>query len=147
MSIEDMIQTIETLDDKNLGTGASSSEIAEASCLLNVEFPTSYRIFLEKYGWARLIYDELYGVGRHVPRHLDLVAVTLAEREKFSPILPRHLIPILPDGSGSHYCLDTSKSSQGECPVVFWDHNANEEQVPEVVDRDFGSWIARHVAE
>jgi hypothetical protein len=43
----------------------------------------------------------------------------------------------MPDGGGNHYCLDTNAMENGLCPVVFWDHELGEDQVP---DKMYGSF-------
>jgi cell wall assembly regulator SMI1 len=93
------------------------------------------------------MYDELYGVGDSVPEHLDLIANTVRERVDFRPYLPKYLVPVLADGAGNHYCLDLSKSDSGKCPVVFWDHDAGEQQIPSIVGPSFSDWIVGHVTE
>jgi hypothetical protein len=76
---------------------------------------------------------ELFGVGSDVPTYLDLVRMTESERSVARPHIPPSLIPILNDGFGNHYCLDTESLHDGECPVVFWDHEKGAKQDPEVV--------------
>jgi cell wall assembly regulator SMI1 len=106
MSIENMITTIDALADKEVGSGASAEAIQAAEQSLEVRLPKDYDAFLRTYGWARLMYDELYGVGDSVPEHLDLIANTVRERVDFRPYLPKYLVPVLADGAGNHYCLD-----------------------------------------
>jgi len=147
MSIENMTTTIERLLDKDLGDGASMDAIQTAERELGVKFPNDYEAYLRTYGWARLIYDELYGIGDSVPSHLNLTMNTLRERTDFRPCLPNHLVPVMPDGAGNHYCLDLSKTESGACPVVFWDHDEAEDQTPRIVGKSFSDWIVEHVTE
>ena len=55
--------------------------------------------------------------------------------------IPLHLVPIRADGGGNLSCLDTARMQGGECPVVFWDHELSEEQVPDKEADDFASWL------
>ncbi|MEI7462417.1 MAG: SMI1/KNR4 family protein [Pirellula sp.] len=147
MSIENMITTIEALADKEVGSGASAEAIQAVEQSLEIRIPKDYDAFLRTYGWARLMYDELYGVGDSVPEHLDLIANTVRERADFRPYLPKYLVPVLADGAGNHYCLDLSNADTGTCPVVFWDHEQGETQTPKIIGRTFSDWIAEHVTE
>jgi hypothetical protein len=57
------------------------------------------------------------------------------------PRVPRHLVPISPDGWGNHYCPDTSQFAEDECPVVFWSHEQGEDQEPEWTHSSFLAWL------
>lgn len=140
-----MTMTIDQLLDKDLGIGASEESIRDAAQELGVTLPNDYEAYLRTYGWARLLYDELYGIGDSVPAHLNLTTNTVRERTDFRPYLPKQLIPVMPDGAGNHYCLDLSKLEFGICPVVFWDHDEGEQQTPQIVGRSFSDWIVEYV--
>jgi hypothetical protein len=79
-----------------------------------------------------------------VPPWLNLVEMTRSEREQMRPALPHHLIPLMNDGGGNLYCLDSRGA--GEPPVVFWDHEAGDQQQPAEVAPDFISWLAGELA-
>ena len=146
MSVDNMFVTIDMLLDKEVGAGASVEAVKFASQTLDVHLPDDYKAFLVKYGWARLLRDEFYGVGENVPKHLDLITNTTSERTAFRPYLPVYLVPVLPDGAGNHYCLDVSRSSAGICPVVFWDHEEGETQRPEDIAVSFSDWMVSHIS-
>ena len=147
MSTENMTTTIDALPDKEIGSGASAEAVQAVEQTLGVEFPNDYDAFLRRYGWARLMYDELYGIGDSVPGHLNLITNTVRERTDFRPYMPKYLVPVLADGAGNHYCLDLSKADSGACPVVFWDHDEGETQTPKVIGSSFSDWIVEHVTE
>jgi hypothetical protein len=139
MTFDQLAQKLESSSSKTFGRGASEDELHAVSARLGVSLVGGYRRFLERFGWGGAGSFELYGLGPDVPRYLDLVAVTESERTQMSPALPAHLIPIMNDGGGNLYCLDSSKP--GDPMIVFWDHTAGEEQEPEPVASDFVSWI------
>lgn len=141
MNIEQIREQIRVFRDKDCGQGASSEEIENAERALGVSFPASYRNFLREFGWARISHQELYGLGAEVPAYLELVRNTLAERSGMEPSLPASLIPIMNDGAGNHYCLDTSQKRDAECPVVFWDHELGAHQEPAIVSESFDGWL------
>lgn len=112
-------------------------------------FPSSYASFLRVIGWANIMHNYLYGIGESTPTHVELVRTTKWERELAEPSIPHSLVPIMNDGSGNNYCLDTSKLVNGECPVVFWDHEHEhgDKQTPEIVAPDFATWIVHEIDE
>ena len=142
-----MISQIDSLAKKEYGRGATEQQIADAERALEVRFPASYRAFLAKYGWAYIYYDPIFGVGPSVPPEFELVRHTLDERYDFEPNIPLHLIPVMNDGAGNHYCLDTADFRGDECPVVFWDHDCREgsEQTPFQASLSFDRWIIDRV--
>jgi cell wall assembly regulator SMI1 len=147
MSIPVMHQRISNFSDKLTGTGASPDDIAEVEKQLGVRLPASYRDFLGTYGWARFAFNEFYGIGADVPPHLQLSTNTIAERTAMQPPMPHSLIPVLNDGAGNHYCLATNQISDGECPVVFWDHDNGPDQETTKEGRSFGEWLIKFLDE
>jgi cell wall assembly regulator SMI1 len=102
----------------------SEAQIGEAEATLGVKFPRSYRWFLLTYG-AMSGAEDIYGVSHNLPDYLSLVQNVLAERTQFEPHIPHSLIPVSPDGSGNHYCIDTARMVKGEAPIIFWDHESD----------------------
>ncbi len=141
MSFDALWQEITAFSNKQCGRGASEKEIAVAEAALSVTFPHSYSEFLHRYGWATFAHEEIYGLGTNVPPYLELVKNTVVERNAMRPSLPLHLIPIMNDGSGNHYCLDSAQIHDNECPVVLWDHDLDEAQFPEPVSPSFEAWL------
>ncbi|HET6385391.1 MAG TPA: SMI1/KNR4 family protein [Armatimonadota bacterium] len=123
------------------GAGVAPSVIDGAARVLGVALPQDYVEFLRVYGWASLGCNEIYGLGDDVPRHLDVVRLTLSERLEAQPAMPRHLVALMNDGFGNHDCLDTSQLRDGRCPVVFWDHDKGPNQQPEPIAADFNTWL------
>jgi len=126
-----------------LGQGATEEEILAAEQALGVQLKGHYREFLMTFGWGGVDAFEVFGLGAGVPSFLDLVRITHSERSQMRPPLPHTLIPVASDGAGNHYCLDTD--ARGEPPVVFWNHELDETQIPEAEAESFGAWIAAQV--
>jgi cell wall assembly regulator SMI1 len=144
LSLE-FIQRLRSCRGAEFGRGATPQEIELAEERLGVALPESHKEFLERFGWASLEGMELYGLGKDVPAYLDLVEVTLSERTEMRPRLPKRLVPLMNDGAGNHYCLDAMFREQGECPVVYWDHNLRESQDPEYVALSLEAWLSEEL--
>jgi hypothetical protein len=132
-----------------LDGGVDGAEIAQCEQRLGVQLPNSYRWFLREFGTG-CFPDYIYGIHHGSLPGLKVEHHTQAERHQCEPPIPQHLIPFSPDGWGNHYCLDTSRLSEGECPVVFWNHAGADDQQPEQTHSTFLDWLeekAREVAE
>ncbi|HEX5744721.1 MAG TPA: SMI1/KNR4 family protein [Archangium sp.] len=143
MTFNELSELLESNLTKSFGQGVSDAEIDTASAELQVELTGGYRLFLKRFGWGGVGSIELFGLGVDVPPYLSLTEMTRSEREEMSPALPTHLIPLMNDGGGNLYCLDSRGA--GEPPVVFWDHTAGEQQEPARVASDFTTWLAERV--
>jgi cell wall assembly regulator SMI1 len=141
----ELVRRLRLFHQAEFGRGATPQEIELAEERLGVELPGSYKEFLGQFGWASLEGLEIYGLGTDVPAHLNLVKVTLSERAEMRPRLPSRLVPLMNDGAGNHYCLDVASREQGECPVVFWDHNVGESQVLEYVALNLEAWLSEEL--
>lgn len=144
MTFDELAETMQRSPSKSLGRGASETEINTASARLGVNLAGGYRHFLQRFGWGGVGSIELFGLGADVPPYLNLTAMTLSEREEAAPALPLYLIPLMNDGGGNLFCLDSRMADQP--PVVFWDHTAGEQQEPVQVAPDFLAWLAERVA-
>ena len=127
--------------DVALGKGASQGDLQEVERLLGLRLAGGYVFFLREFGWASIGSFEVYGTGPDVPRHLDIVRMTLSERAEARPCLPMRLLPISNDGFGNHYCLDVGEARQTEPSVVFWKHEESAIQSPEKVALTFEDWL------
>lgn len=113
-------------------------QVEDAERRLAVRLPESYRAFLSEFGWGRFADDEIYGLGSDVPSHLDLVRNAVAEQTVMEPLMPHGLVPVMNDGAGNHYCLNTRSFCGNECPVVFWDHELAQD---EFISPSFDLWL------
>lgn len=132
--------------DNCLGDGATESEVAELERELGVTLPASYRRFLQEFGFT-FWPDFVYGIAHGKLPGMRVLWQTRIERHEVEPPLPAHLVPFSPDGWGNHYCLDTAQLAEGECPVVFWDHEAAANSAPERTHRSFTAWLAEALEE
>lgn len=104
---------------------------------MDIDLPLSYEEFLGEFGWGSVDHWEIFGLGSDVPPYLDLIRTTLAERRAgLSP----YLVPVMNDGGGNLYCLDTSRFAEDECPIVLWNH---EDQKTHCIASDFAVWVLR----
>ncbi len=110
---------IEALGDKALFVGkADENHINFIEQELDVILPESYKSFLRDYGLAVLPGFEILGNGLFtVPACVE----STQDWRKYG--LPRSMVVIEDEGTDWIYCLETSKNTFGECPVVDWEQN------------------------
>jgi hypothetical protein len=119
-----------------VGRGASEDSIATAERLLGY-LPRDYRRFIAEFGYATIRSNEMYGLGDDLAPYLDVVKVSLAERQE-SPGFPAYGIVIMNDGGGNLYYLDGQRGD-ADSPVYVWYHDDPDDV--ENVSPDFGSWV------
>jgi hypothetical protein len=144
MTFEQLKTLLEQFGALEVGKGATKAAIEAAERALGIAIRGDYRRFVEEYGWGGVGCMELYGLGDDVPRHLNLVDITTSERTEMSPRLRTELLPIMNDGGGNLYCLDTRTEGP---EVVFWDHEDTPNQDPSVEASDFSEWLASKLTE
>ena len=141
MNIDNLEIRLRTHPNQSFGSGTDEAEIRYAEKTLGVRLPNSYKSFLRKFGWGGVEHFEIFGLGPGVPEYLNVVKITVSEREDMRPAIPSQLVPIMNDGFGNHYCLETSRVSGNECNVVIWNHELPNNQAPEFVAKSFADWL------
>ncbi|MDR6883570.1 SMI1/KNR4 family protein [Bacillus sp. 3255] len=82
---------------------------------LNVSLSISYKWFLKEFGHGGFNGVEVLGSG------LSVIPTCVIETEDWRNFeLPQEYVVIENSGSGAIYCLDTSRMSNNECPVIMW---------------------------
>jgi hypothetical protein len=146
MKPENALAAFAEMTDRLTGNGAREAEITEAEHALSIAIRGSYREFLRIFGWGGRNAFEMYGLGEDVPPYLSLVGITRSERTEMEPPLPPYLLPLMNDGGGNLYCLDT-RIAIVEPPVVLWLHDESVDQVPAIQASAFVAWFARLLEE
>jgi hypothetical protein len=123
---------------------AADADIATAEQELGCTFPDSFKWFQKEFG-AYSGFTDVYGVKPLPAPQQNLIGITIFERHKGYPLVPAHLIPFSDSGSGDFFCLDNSRFADGECPVVFWDHEGDENQIPEELAANFLDWLEKEL--
>ncbi len=134
---EELAASIRKRKDQDVGSGVSEKRIAGAERELGISIRGGYRQFLTTFGYGGFAHIELYGLGG--PSNLDLVNITISEREEMVPPLASCLLPFHNDGSGNHYCLDTKTGN--EPAVVYWSHEEGPKQIPMRIADSFCHWL------
>jgi hypothetical protein len=146
MDFRDLEEKLLSYERRGQGAGASEEEVRNAEDQLSVSIAGGFRRFLTRFGWVRVNAVEIFGLGRDVPRHLDLIRLALSERTEMEPQIPPELLPVYNDGGGNLYCLDTSRRKEGEDPIVFWDHELGRDQTPDFVSETFVDWLCEKLS-
>jgi hypothetical protein len=118
------------------GEGVTAGEISLAEERIGV-LPGEFREFLADLGWLAVRHYEIFGLGGSVPKHLNLVNITIDERSNFG--LPQNMIPIMNNGGGDLYCFDGG--GPGRANVLLWDHESSPRRGAYVAGRSFSAWL------
>jgi antitoxin YobK len=124
--------------------------IQAAEDALGVQFPPTYRAFLERLGAGSIRGREVYGVidadfqESTIP---DGIWLTLREREDGE--LPKSLVIVHSTGDGDYVAIDTSKrTADSENPMVLWHPGVStRDEELEEVSNDFGQFFLEFVRE
>jgi SMI1-KNR4 cell-wall len=126
---------------------ATHEELAAAEGALGCRFPASYRSFQLEFGNAEHSPVDIYSVRTPEPSELNIVGINLVERHDAYPRLPAYLIAFTDSGGGDLLCFDTSVLNDGEARVVWWDHEGDEAQRPELAASSLLDWLERELHE
>lgn len=124
---------LEDQDDLVRGSGTSNEDVTTLESEWGGSIPKDYRWFLTTFGWATFGTTEIPGLGRDVPRHLDLRERAHGWWEDPSAI-PGELLPVYDSTADWCYCL--SRLHPGT-PVVIWSVEFSSEQP---YDERYASW-------
>ncbi|SFS41416.1 SMI1/KNR4 family protein [Marininema halotolerans] len=89
------------------------SKLKEAEALLEVNFPDSYKWYIQNYGHGGLEGVEILGIAQIA---MPVVETTIDYRQYG---LPQQYI-VIEDCGEYVYCLDTSRMENEECPIINW---------------------------
>jgi SMI1 / KNR4 family. len=95
--------------------GTQENVIKEIENRLGVTLPNSYKWFLLRHGSGGVFGVDIIGVGKS-----NQACVVIETEKKRKLGLNKELV-VIEDCDEYIYCLDTSKLSNGECPVISWD--------------------------
>jgi hypothetical protein len=126
---------------------ATIEELTAAQADLGCRFPDSYTWFQLEFGQVERHALEIYSVRRLDPPARNIVGINLEERREGRPALPPHLIAFTDSGGGDFCCFDTTRFEDGECAIVWWDHEAGDDQQPEAAAPSFLDWIETELRE
>jgi hypothetical protein len=150
MSIEDLdiafslIRKYLSWQECGFSTSKSLALIAKAEENLGINFPNTYKLFIQKVGNGGLgdvFIPGIYEEKEDKLTNSGVVWGVLEDRKTLG--FPKHLVKLYEVGEGTTYCLDTSQmNEEGECPVVAWPLGGYEETpVLEVIAEDFGKFF------
>lgn len=120
------------MDATEFVVGVSDEEIRQAMDELSVAFPESYKAFLADFGGGDAGGEIILGITD--AEEENVVKATQMER---SVGMPDNFV-IIDLVQDQLCCLDTSKMTDGECPVVIL---AEDYKVKETVAESFGQYL------
>jgi hypothetical protein len=143
MAIEELERALELIaahgDEGSFVGPIDASIIERAEGLLGLQFPPTYRRFLEQLGAGDIWGEEIYGIvddDLEDPLVPNAVGLALAGRADGS--LPDHLLPVYDLGDGTTFGLHFNAAGD-EAPVVSWHGGASAGTQLEAPD--FGAFL------
>ena len=142
IGIEQFINKLEALD-RTLGCKyppATDKDIWISEKHIGYSLPIEYKHFLHLHNGILFRGEYLLGVGSdYKPKGMSLNYIYDIEHELSDNSMPKHLIPICPDGFGNHYCYDLHRNNK----IVFWQHDYeySEYDCPEIVYQSLSELI------
>lgn len=141
-TIDELLQRIESDRSNLVGPGTPEEDIELLEQNLMVKLPDSYKAFLRVFDGGQFNFGRMHcitdkGAGWH-----DLIQ-QLENFFTYHPILGvRSLFPFGSSYGGDVYCFDLGRMKDGECPVLEFDHEGNDDQELKLVGKDLASWIS-----
>jgi hypothetical protein len=126
---------------------ATEQEIVDAERALGATMPNSFRWFQLEFGDVPNGPLDIYTARTPEPGLRNIVGINVDERTEARPRLPAQLIAFSDNGGGDLLCFDTTRHSGDECPVVWWDHEQDEQQEPQPAAPNFLDWLEGELAE
>ena len=138
MNSEQLAIALQGKPRASLGRPASNTHIAQAENDLRVSFPDDLKEYLRRFGHIRVGSHELFGLGDGLPKYLDIVAMTRAERNEAG--LDHSLVPLHNDGYGNLTCMRTGGLFAGQ--LVLWIHDGRKQDQLKPIASGLFEWIA-----
>jgi hypothetical protein len=122
--------------EAQVGQGASLESIEAAEEAIG-PFPSEYREFLSRFGYASVGPHEIYGLGSDLPQYLNVEFMTLTERRDADGF-PSNGIVIFNDGGGNLHFLESNRDAD-RYPVKVW-YQEDPSDI-ETVSEGFPAWL------
>lgn len=140
-TIDDVIKELQKFSDDMFETYSPlvESNLKAFETKYNILLPTQFVNFLKTYNGFSLMGNQLMGFNR------DENSIDAVYAKEHGP-MPRHVVPVLNDGSGSFYCLDISENTAERtetCSVIYWEseYNYTANDAPETVNDTFCEFV------
>ena len=155
MSVEAFKQAISLLDSAGLEMivrrPVSDSDIELCEREIGFKLPDSYKFFLSRYGYGGAASIEFYGlISGDLREDSDVNAFAVNQELQIDYSLPKELFAFENFEGDAVACLMLSRMSNGECPVILWDHSQSLERnlrKPYIYADSFGEYFLKKIRE
>ena len=108
----------------------TDAEIRNAEISLKLKFPDTFIAFMRNSRELNLpLCAQFYWVGDDSLGTVNIVSANFAERNASGSRAPDFFVAFYNDGMGNQVCFDTRRpNSNGEYPIVFWDHELDADE-------------------
>ena len=155
MSVEAFKQAISLLHSVGLEMDVphpvSDSDIELCEREIGFKLPDSYKFFLSRYGYGGAASIEFYGlISGDLREDSDVNAFAVNQELQIDYSLPKELFAFENFEGDAVACLMLSRMSNGECPVILWDHSQSLERnlrKPYIYADSFGEYFLKKIRE
>lgn len=141
-AIDELLQRVKADRSNLIGPGTPEQDIEQLEQSLMVTLPDSYKAFLRVFDGGQFNFGRMHCITEKGAGWHDLVQ-QLENFFTYHPILGvRGLFPFGSSYGGDVYCFDLSKMKDGECPVLEFDHEGDDDQELKLVGNDLASWLS-----
>lgn len=115
MKREELINFInEYMETDDFTGGVDKAQITFVQNELGVELPESYKWFLLNYGSGGMFGVDIQGVGNSTRPPV------IVHTKRFRDLGMEENLVVIENAGEYAYCLYTSKTENGECPIIAW---------------------------
>jgi len=143
---DDMAKALESTGYELFWFGSTTDDQIELlEKALASRLPDSFKRFLKSYGGGGVVGAEISGIeGNNAANDSGgtVLGDTKDSRQRYK--LPPHLVVIYYHDDEVCWCLDTSRMSNNECPVVSY--NIFKKEVDKEIESDFSTFFKKHLS-
>jgi len=140
-TINDVIKELQKFSDEMFEANSPlvEADLKAFETKYKILLPTQFVNFLNTYNGFNLMGNQLMGF---MGNENSIDAVYAKEHGP----MPKHVVPVLHDGSGSYYCLDISENTAERtetCAVIYWEsgYRYTADDAPETVNDSFCEFV------
>lgn len=141
LGLAELLQRVKADRSNLVGPGTGDADISNLEQSLAIKLPESYKAFLRLFDGGQFNFGRIHCITENGAGWHDFIQ-QLENFFTYHPILGvRGLLPFGSSYGGDVYCFDLNQMKDGECPVMKFDHEGDDDQQLRLVGSDLCAWI------